>query len=143
LNDSLVKLTSKVDSIDTHTKMLETQISQVAEQVATSSQSPGAFPSQTEINPKGRINAITLRDGKKLEDPIVKSKIIEGEIESEKPQGEKALGESKKPIVLTPYKPKIPFPPRLVKPNLDAQFRKFVYMLKRIYINVPFTKALS
>jgi len=30
LNDSLVKLTSKVDSIATHNKMLETQISQVA-----------------------------------------------------------------------------------------------------------------
>jgi len=131
LNDSLVKLTSKVDSIDTHTKMLETQISQVAQQVATSSQTLGVFLSQTKINPKGRINAITLRDGKKLEDPVVKSKIIEGEIESEKPQGEKALGESKNPIVPIPYKPKIPFPQRLVKSNLDAQFRKFVDMLKK------------
>jgi hypothetical protein len=107
LNDSLVKLTSKVDSIDTHAKMLETQISQIAQQVATSSQIPGVFLSQTEINPKGRIYAITLRDGKKLEDPIVKSKIIEGEVESEKPKGEKAIGESEKPIVPTPYKPKI------------------------------------
>ena len=52
LNDSLVKLTSKVDSIATHTKMLETQISQVAQQVAISSQTPGVFPSQTETNPK-------------------------------------------------------------------------------------------
>jgi archaellum component FlaC len=52
LNDSLVKLTSKVDSIATHTKMLETQISQVAQQVATSSQTPRVFPSQTETNPK-------------------------------------------------------------------------------------------
>jgi len=34
LNDSLVKLTSKVDSFTTHNKMLETQISQVAQQVA-------------------------------------------------------------------------------------------------------------
>jgi hypothetical protein len=31
LNDTLVKLTSKVDSISTHTRMLETQISQVAQ----------------------------------------------------------------------------------------------------------------
>jgi len=30
LNDSLVKLTSKVDSVATHNKMLEIQISQVA-----------------------------------------------------------------------------------------------------------------
>jgi len=118
LNDCLVKLTSKADFIATHTKMLENQISQVAQQVATSSQTPGVFPSQTEINPKGRINATTLRDGKILEDPVVKSKIIEGEIKSEKPQSEKAIGESDEPIVSPPHKPKILFPQRLAKPKL-------------------------
>ena len=45
LNDSLVKLTSKVDSIVTHNKMLETQISQVAQQVAAFSQTHVIFPS--------------------------------------------------------------------------------------------------
>jgi len=50
LNDSLVKLTSNVDSIATYTKMLETQISQVAQQVATFSETLDVFPSQTEIN---------------------------------------------------------------------------------------------
>ena len=60
LTDSLIKLTSKVDSIATHTRMLETQISQVA----TSSQTPVVFPGQTKTNPKGPINAITLMDGK-------------------------------------------------------------------------------
>jgi len=39
----------------------------------------------------------------------VKSKIIEGEIESEKPQVEKAKGESEKPIFPTPYKLKLLF----------------------------------
>jgi len=38
LNDSLTNLTSKVDSISTHNKMLETQISQVAQQMVASSQ---------------------------------------------------------------------------------------------------------
>ena len=50
LNDSLVKLTSKVDSVATHNKMLETQISQVAHQV-----------SQPKTN---NLNAITLRNGR-------------------------------------------------------------------------------
>ena len=108
-NDSLVKLTSKVESIATHNKMLETKISQVAQQVATSSQTSGIFPGQTEANPKIHRNAITLRDGKKLEDTVVKSKTIEGEIESEKPQSDKVVGESEKPIVPTPYKPKFIF----------------------------------
>jgi len=78
LNDSLAKLTSKVDSIATHNKMLETQISQVAQQVVTSSQTSGIFPSQTETNHKGHITAITLRDGKQLEEPVVKVKNNEG-----------------------------------------------------------------
>jgi hypothetical protein len=88
LNDSLFKLTSKVDSIATHTKMLETQISQVAQQVAISSQTPGVFPSQTETNPKCHISAITLRDGKQLKDPVENN---EGEIGSDEPQSEKSI----------------------------------------------------
>jgi len=90
LNDSLVKLTSKVDFIATHTKMLETQISQVAQHVAASSRTPGVFVGQNEANPKAHINDITLRDGKQLEDPVVKTITIEGE-ESDKPKSKKAL----------------------------------------------------
>ena len=118
LNDSLVKLTSKRDSIATHTRMLETQISQVAQQVITSSQTPRVFLSQTEANPKGLIYSIKLRNGKQLKDPVMKTKTIEGEIKSEKSQGEKAIGESDKSIVSPPHKPKIPFPQRLSKPKL-------------------------
>jgi len=106
---------SKVDSIDTHTKMLETQISQVAQQVAISSQTLGVFPSQTETNPKGHISTITLRDGKQLKNPVENN---EGEIGNDEPQSEKAIGESDKPIVLPPHKLKIHFPQRLAKPNL-------------------------
>jgi len=91
--------------------MLEIQISQVA----TSSQTSGVFPGQTETNPKGKINAITLRNDRQLEDPVVKPKTNEGEKESEKPQSEKAVGEIEKPIVPPLYKPKILFPQRLVE----------------------------
>jgi len=48
----------------------------------------------------------------------VKTTTIESEIESDEPQSEKVIGESEKPIVPTPYKPKIPFPQRLAKPKL-------------------------
>jgi len=80
LNDSLVKLTSKVDSIATHIKMLETQISQVAQQV-----------SQPKMN---QMNTITLRNRRQLEDPLGKPKKNEVEVESEKPQSEKVVVES-------------------------------------------------
>jgi len=76
LTDSLVKLSSKVDSIFYSQQMLETQISQVAQQVTSSLQPSGVFSSQTKTNPKGPINAITLKDGKQLEDPVVATKTI-------------------------------------------------------------------
>ena len=56
LNDSLSKLNTKVDSIATHTKMIETQISQVA----ASSQKPRVFPDQTEVNPKAMLTLFLL-----------------------------------------------------------------------------------
>jgi len=119
LNDSLAKLTSKVDSIATHNKMLETQIAQVAQQVGTSSQTSRIFPSQTETNPKGHISAITLRDGKQLEDPVVKVKNNEGEIWSDEPQSEKVIGENEKPFVSPPHEPKIPLTQGFAKSKLD------------------------
>jgi len=110
--------------------------------VAASSQTPGTFPGQSEANPKVHINAITLRDGKQLEDLVVKTTTIERE-ESDKTKSEKALRESEKPLVSPPYKLKVPFPQRLAKTNLEAQFEKFINMLKKIYINIPFAEALS
>jgi len=115
--------------------MLETQISQVAQQVAASSQTPRVFPGQTEANPKAHVNAITLGGGKQSEDTIAKAKNIEGE--SVKLQSEKAIIEDEKPLDKT----KVPFPLRLAKPNLEAKFNKFVNMLKKICINIPFAEA--
>jgi len=136
LNDSLSKLNTKIDSIATHTKMLETQISQVAQQVAASSQTPGVFPGQTEANPKAHVNAISF-GGSKLEDTIAKAKDIKGE--SVKILGENAIIEGEKPL----DKLKVHFPLSLAKPNLEAQFNKFVNILKKICINIPFAEALS
>jgi len=47
--------------------MLETQISQVAQQVASFSRSSGIFRGQSEPNPKARMNVVTLRNGKQVE----------------------------------------------------------------------------
>jgi hypothetical protein len=119
LNDSLIKLTWKVDSIATHNKMLETQISQLAQQVASFSKSTGIFLGQLETNPKGQMTVITLRNGRQLKDPVGKSKTNEGEKESDKPHSEEAEVESEKPNAPPPYKPKIPFPQRFAKSKLN------------------------
>ncbi|KEH26561.1 hypothetical protein MTR_6g464680 [Medicago truncatula] len=136
LNDSLSKLTTKVESIATHTKVFETQISQVAQQVATFSQTLGVFPGQTKTNPKAHVNAISF-GGSKLEETIAKTKDVKGE--SVKLLGESDVIESEKPLDKT----KAPSPLRLSKLNLEAQFNKFVNILKKIYIKIPFAKASS
>jgi len=115
---------------------LETQISQVAQQVAASSQTPGVFPSQTEANPKVHVNAISF-GGSKLEETITKAKDIKGG--SVKLLSENVAVEGEKPL----DKPKVPFSLSLAKPNLEAQFKKFVNILKKICINIPFADALS
>ena len=41
------------------------------------------------------------------------------------------------------YKPKVPFPARLVQHNLDKQFSKFLEVFKKLHINFPFADALA
>ena len=41
------------------------------------------------------------------------------------------------------YKPPIPFPQRLHKSKMEGQFSKFLNMLKKIEINIPFAEALA
>ena len=129
LNDSLAKLTSKVDSIISHNKVLETQISQMTQRTH-----------QPKMN---KMNAITLRNCRKLEDPIVKAKPSRDEKEGSEPQGEETKVEGEKQATPTPYKPKIPFPQRFAKSKLDGQFKKFIEMMNKLYIDVPFTEVLT
>jgi len=113
-----------------HKKMLETQNPQVAQQVASSSQTSEILLTQPEANPKGQMNDITFRNCRHLEDPIVKTKTNEGEVESEKSQSEKVVVESEKPNVSPPCKPKISLPQRFDKSKLDEQFRKFIGIIQ-------------
>lgn len=54
----------------THNKMLETQISQVAQQQAATTSPAGIFPGQSQLNLKGHANSITLRSGTELYRPV-------------------------------------------------------------------------
>jgi len=39
--------------------------------------------------------------------------------------------------------PHLPLPPGFAKAMLDSQFSKFLNMLKKLHVNVPFINALS
>ena len=55
----------------THQKMMDNQIAQIAQQVNQLSRPQGHLLGQSETNPKGQMNAITLRSGRELEGPVV------------------------------------------------------------------------
>jgi len=65
-NKYIKQLTSKVDLLTTHNKMLETQITQ---QATSSITLPSRLPSKPEQNPREQCNVIVLRSGTQLEGP--------------------------------------------------------------------------
>ncbi|KAJ9170746.1 hypothetical protein P3X46_018829 [Hevea brasiliensis] len=107
---------------------------------------------QPGVSDDAQCQAITLRSGKVIND--------EKSENSEKRENEKETDESEKQesaekckekieekeekyIPPEPYKPQLPFPQRFQKAKLDKQFGKFLEVLKKLYINVPFVDALS
>ncbi|XP_020245172.1 uncharacterized protein LOC109823298 [Asparagus officinalis] len=131
MSDVIKNLTSKVDSLATHNKMLENQITQLAQQFNSSSRSLGMFPGQPETNPKGSINAITLRSGKELEGPMMRNDHTDVVDESEKlvsSEKEHSSEKVERYVAPAPYKPPLPFPQR---------------NLKKLHINILFVEAIS
>ncbi|XP_050875608.1 uncharacterized protein LOC127079243 [Lathyrus oleraceus] len=52
--------------------------------------------------------------------------------------------EKEKPYVPPPpYKPKIPYPQRLVKYMNEGHFKKFIELLKQLHVTIPFTEAIT
>ena len=78
-----------MDSIFTHNKVLEIQISQLTQKIY-----------QPKIN---KMNAITLRNGRKLKDPIVKAKPSKVEKGGNEPRSEKTRVEGEEQATPTPY----------------------------------------
>ncbi|CAJ2679749.1 unnamed protein product [Trifolium pratense] len=165
-NELVKQLATKVDALATHNKMLETHISQVAQQQATIAAPAGTFPGKPEPNPKGHANvihAIITRSGKELQGPpdsgvknSESAKITNKEAESSEPPKE-PVREAENPQLgdkegttkkLTPaappvYKTPIPFPQRLAKTKTEGHFKKFVELLKQLNITIPFSEAIT
>ncbi|KAL2895232.1 Serine/threonine-protein kinase MRCK gamma [Bienertia sinuspersici] len=131
-------------------KLLESQVSQLAHQVGQSSRAPGHFPGNTEQPPKDHMNAVTLRSGKELECPPIKEPskgVVEEVVETEKVVEndlvDKDKEESTPNPIIAPYKPPVPFPQRLAQAKLEKKYGKFLDILKKLHINIPFLDAIS
>ncbi|XP_058764753.1 uncharacterized protein LOC131638223 [Vicia villosa] len=145
-NEQIKQLATKVDALATHNKMLETQISQVAQQQAPTAAPARTFPGQPQPNPKGHAHAIIMRSGREMEEPtdprlknpaMFQSPRKTTEEESrpkdkpsdpkEKEDKEGKTEEKEAPYIPPPpYKPPIPYPQRLEKSKNIGQFKKFV-----------------
>ena len=127
-------------------KILKNHDSLHAQYALNAPRPQGQLPGQTEANPKGQINAVTLRSGKQLEDPKVVDLKQKGKVVEEPEEvviQEKEQEEVPKYVPPPPFKPPLPFPQRRAQAHLDQQFGKFVEVLKKLYINIPFTDALK
>ncbi|GJU54178.1 reverse transcriptase domain-containing protein [Tanacetum coccineum] len=129
----------------------------------------GSLPSNTQPNPKGssskpyqppqarneHVNAVFTRSGKSY-DPLVNPNDQPNDSEAPinfdsddedeeptpqpKPQKPKPIKETPIP---KPYKPKILYPQRLRKEKMEAQYGKFIDMIRAVRINVPLVDVLA
>ncbi|XP_021751351.1 uncharacterized protein LOC110717019 [Chenopodium quinoa] len=99
--------------------------------------------------PKGHINVVTLRSGKKLKDSPVKEpskEVVKEVVINEKVVDSSVIEEEPKastPPPLAPYVPQVPFPQRLAQAKLEKKYGKFLDNLKKLHINIPFLDAIS
>ncbi|GKB35424.1 reverse transcriptase domain-containing protein [Tanacetum coccineum] len=129
----------------------------------------GSLPSNTQPNPKGHnsktyqppqsrnehVNAVFTRSGKSYNPPVNPNNQqdnsetpvnFDSDDEEDEPtpqpktQNPKQTKETPLP---KPYKPKIPYPQRLRKEKMEAQYGKFLDIIRSVRINVPLIDVLA
>ena len=119
---------------------------------------PGSLPSNSEVNPRREgnehVKAVTLRSGRELatqgQPPVIGEVETEEVIqtsqtdntEREQPQEKNFGGDETEAKIHQPIAP-ISYPQCLKKHKLDKQFTKFMEVLKKLHINIPFTDSLE
>ncbi|CAM8951771.1 unnamed protein product [Rhodiola kirilowii] len=142
------KLEAKMDEISAENKRL----SKESAQQAVALRQMGKLPSQPDVNSIEHVEAITLKNGKVLPTPQGKPSLKGKEVEVENAKGNseeepqapiEEEKEHEEPILMRKYVPMVPFPQRLNKSKLDAHFQRFVEMLKKLYVTLPFHEVIT
>jgi len=84
-------------------------------------------------------------DKREIEDEVSARKQIPIEVPSERAQIEKPKEVEAENISspAKPFKPPVPYTQRLVKVREEHKYSKFLDMLKKFYINIPFLEAIT
>ncbi|GJT73105.1 reverse transcriptase domain-containing protein [Tanacetum coccineum] len=146
---------------------LETKFDRLADK--QSGRPSGSLPSNTQPNPKAHnskayqppqsrnehVNAVFTRSGKSYNPPVNPNDQqndsetpinFDSDDEDDEPtpqtktQNPKSVKET---LLPKPYKPKIPYPQRLRKEKMEAQYGKFLDMIRAVRINVPLIDVLA
>ncbi|XP_035838090.1 uncharacterized protein LOC118485760 [Helianthus annuus] len=139
---------------------LERTVGSLADQLNQRPQ--GGLPSSTVGNPNATTKAVTTRSGRgavEVEPVVDEDPEVDEEIEMETPAGKvhprlrpastaqssRSSGEKKEPEKepMRVYKPTPPYPGRLVKGKDAEQYGRFMEMLKKLHVNIPFVEALA
>ena len=153
----LLQMQTKMNQMEIHNKMLETQIAQMASSSSTRQQ--GSLPAQS-TQPKENVNAIALRSGRTYDAPPMPTDDVPTEKEEENSEEDKVekvvedtnedeAEESKQndkektAVTPPPFVPKLPFPSRMNRTKVDQQFGKFMTLVKNLEVTVPFTDLIS
>ncbi|KAA3479686.1 Integrase, catalytic core [Gossypium australe] len=115
-NNLTIALKNKQASI----QGLKNQIGQLAKLISERPQ--GSMPRNTETNPREQLHAITVQNEKGDEVEVIQKE--------------------KKPVVKE-YKPRVSYPNVTKRHYTNEQFGKFLKLLKKLHINLPFVEALS
>ncbi|XP_058765419.1 uncharacterized protein LOC131638904 [Vicia villosa] len=137
--------------------MLETQISQVAQTQAAQTTPGGKFPGQTQPNPRGKANSITLRSGTACDGPknpilsapekpkenVIPMDQVEKPEEPKKQPNQGVEAKDRDYTPPPPYKPPIPHLQRLKQTKIEIQYQIFIKVIEKLHVEIPFTKAIT
>ncbi|KAG9444865.1 hypothetical protein H6P81_016205 [Aristolochia fimbriata] len=144
---------AELQSLGQSFTLLTTQVNQLNKDAY---QRPrAALPSNSEVNPKVQVKAITLRSGKTLEELQPKEQPT---IEEE--QIQKGGEEQEREKVSSPASPRkkkgkdalpitdinvsnLPNPSRAKKDILESSFARFLEIIKKLQINIPLIEVVS
>jgi hypothetical protein len=147
-NSTMESFTSAMKNQLIFNKMIETQLSQLGASLPSSKS--GGILGQPEPTRKN-LKSVTTRGGKTTRDPphpnpaekkqkeVTSESDEEVDTEEASPREERLRKMAPQEYVDTTL---LPFPRRIKKPTVDAQFGKFVKVIRKLNVNVPFREAM-
>ncbi|XP_021836880.2 uncharacterized protein [Spinacia oleracea] len=140
-----------------HLKMVETQLAQLASSINQNQTYPNLPPQGHDS--KKQMNAIVTRSGRGMNDGGTSSDVPKSNVGDKRVVGDldeddvehvvspkEVETDDLRPMVATPLQPlvpKLPFPQIFARQRMDAHFAKFLEMISKLHVTIPFTDAIK